>query len=119
MTSQPAIWPRVSGPEGSPYGVRATRRRVISMLASLESPLPPMIASTALGVLHGADLRQVAPVALGVHAAAEDEAVGNRQADEIGVDRLGDLELLLDQHRALHGQRAELEQAIADRRHRL
>ena len=32
-----------------------------------------------------ADLRQVAPEALRVHAAAEHEAVGDLQADEIGA----------------------------------
>src|SRR5712664_4715565 len=88
------------------------------MLASLESPLPPMIAST-LAALHGADLGQVAPIALGVHAAAEHEAVRDRKADEIGRNRLFPLQDFLNQDGAVKRARAELEQALANRVHGL
>src|SRR5260221_12692104 len=111
--------PNVSGPEGSPYGVRATLRCVTSRLASLVRPLPPMMASIASAFLHRADLGQVAPVTLRVHAATEDETVGNLQADEVGVDRFFPVEDLLHQDCAVHRLRAELEQPRPDRGHRL
>src|SRR5712691_9286424 len=88
------------------------------MLASLESPLPPMIAST-LAALDGADLGQVAPIALGVHAAAEHEAVRDRKADEIGRKRSFLLQDFLDQDGAVKLSCAELEQALANRVHGL
>src|SRR5258706_6411948 len=87
------------------------------MLPSFESPLPPMIASTASGSSHGADLGQVAPVAFCVHAVAEDEAVLDTQADEVGADRLGLAQGLLDQHCAVEARRAKLHHALANRRH--
>src|SRR5260221_6181209 len=118
MTSRFEMWPNVSGQEGSPYGVRATLRCLTSRLASWVRPLPPMMASIGSALLHRPDLGQVAPEALRVHAAAEDEAVGNLQADEVGVDRLLLVEDLLDQHRAVHRLRAELEQPRTDRGHR-
>src|SRR6185436_3677108 len=118
MTSRFATRPNVSGPEGSPYGVRATLRCVTSRLASWVRPLPPMMASIGSALLHRPDLGQVAPVTLRVHAAAEDEAVGDLHADEVGVDRLFLVEDLLDQHRAVHRLRAKLEQPRADRGHR-
>src|SRR5947207_9215766 len=89
------------------------------MLPSLERPLPPTIATSATLFLHRPDLGQVAPEALRVHAAAEHEAVGNAQADEIGRDRLLQLEGLLDQHRAVELLCAELEQSAADLAHGL
>src|SRR5258707_6639639 len=87
------------------------------MLPSFESPLPPMIASTASGSSHGADLGQVAPVAFCVHAVAEDEAILDTQADEVGADRLGAAQGLLDQHYAVEARRAKLPQELAHRRH--
>src|SRR5947207_11883490 len=87
------------------------------MLPSFESPLPPIIASTGSGSPHRADLRQVAPVALRVHAVAEDEAIFDSQADEIGMDRLWPAQRLLDQHGAVEARGAELHQSIANRRH--
>src|ERR1051325_9967860 len=89
------------------------------MLPSCVRPLPPTIASTGSGSAHGADLGQVAPVALRVHAEAEDEAVGYLEPDEIGADGLRPREALLDQHRAVEARRAKLEQPLADCRHRL
>src|SRR5258706_1015136 len=88
------------------------------MLPSFEPPLPPMIASTASGSSHGADLGQVAPVALCVHAVAEDEAVLDTQADEVGADRLGPAQGLLDPHFAVEGRRVKVDQALANRRPR-
>src|SRR5678816_2483231 len=118
MTSRCEMRPSVSGPEGSPYGVRATLRCVTARLASWVRPLPPMMASIGSALLHGPDLGQVAPVPLRVHAAAEDEAVGNLQADKVGMNGLLLVEDLLHQHGAVHRLRAELEQPRADRGHR-
>src|SRR5260370_31801651 len=88
------------------------------MLASLESPLPPMIANT-LAALHGADLGQVAPIAPGVHAAAEHEAVRDRKADEIGRNRLFLLQDFLNQDGAVKRARAALDPALANPVHGL
>src|SRR5687767_4481174 len=92
--------PKVSAPEGSPYGVRMTLRRSTSRLESWVSPLPPMMASMLF--LHGADFREIPPKTLRVHAAAEHEAVGDAQPDEIGADRLLGMQCFLHQHRAIH-----------------
>src|SRR5256886_14278202 len=78
-----------------------------------------MTASTDSTFLHGADLRQVAPVSFRVHAAAEPETVRNPQADEVRRDRLGTRERLLDQHRAVEGPGTLRPYPLADRAHRL
>src|SRR6185503_11205636 len=110
--------PKISAPEGSPYGERTTLRCTTSMLPSFESPLPPMIASISVAP-HRADLGKIAPVAFRVHAAAEDEAVGNLQADEIGRDGFLFIQDLLHQHCGMKIVGAELEQPVPDRAHGL
>src|SRR5687767_14205717 len=71
-----------------------------------------MIASTLL--LHGADLGQVAPVALRVHAAAEHELIRDLQADEIRLDGFLDGKSFFDQYGAANSLGTQLEQAVAD-----
>src|SRR4051812_11126785 len=92
--------PKVSAADAAPYGVRVALRRVFFNPPRLARPLPPMIASIGSGFPHGADLWQVAPVTLGIHAAAKDETILDRQADEIGTDRLRARQLLFHQHGA-------------------
>src|SRR4051812_46224764 len=111
--------PNVSGPDGSPNGVRTIMRRWISRLASCVRPLPPMMAiissasfgpaghpfaqAALIGARRGlalllperVDRRQVAPQPIRVHAEAEHIAVGHGDAHEVGVRRLGAADVLV------------------------
>src|SRR5688572_14266438 len=115
------------------------RRAVISRLSSCVRPLPPMIAikwrlefakthptfgPSPLGegsggggsfVLESVNRRQVAPQAVGVHAEAEDVAVGNGDADEVGLHRLGAPDVLVGEYRREHPRGPHLGDLLLDR----
>src|SRR5471030_381055 len=63
--------------------------------------------------------RQIAPVAVGVHAEADHEAVGDGDADDVGAAGLGLADGLVGEHGQQHFGRAHVEQALLDVRQRL
>src|SRR4029078_8892308 len=104
--------PKLSGADESPYGVCTVLRLTCASPSNCASPLPPITASIqalrGAGIsrsAQGPDFGQVAPKALRIHAAAENEAVGNAQAHEIGLDRLCRLEHLFHQNGAGEARR--------------
>src|SRR5215216_4703905 len=114
--------PSVIAPDGSPYGVRTTSRRVTSRFASCVSPLPPMIASIATpasAALQRVDRWQVSPRAVHIHAETEHVAVRNGNADEIGLDGPRAAGIFLREHRGIELGRTRLHKLLAHGRERM
>ena len=60
------------------------------------------------------DPRQIAPPAVGVHAAPKHVAIGHRESHEIGPNRLGVVQRLLDQYRRQHPARPQRQTLFLD-----
>src|SRR5258708_30404220 len=69
-------------------------------------------------ILQSIDRGKVAPESIRVHAEAEDVAVGDGDAHEVGGDGLRAADVLVGEDRAEHFARAHLQQLLADRRDR-